>query len=298
LVVTYNIQWGKGKDEQVDLDRIARTIASADIIALQEVERHWRPMEHADQVVRLASLLPEHHYVFGVSVDVDGSRMTESGRVEHLRRQYGNLVLSRWPIASTRTFPLRKYPVHGHIIDRSMVIEANVSHPTHPFRVYSTHLNFLSRRQRLIQVGELIEIIDDAPRQGGPAVGVGVEDSQFGEDWMALPREAFPPVPASAIVLGDFNMHVGSPEYDGLVGPIDPCYGRLHEGGLLADALTVAGMPEDEGWTHPGEDAYGPKRIDHCFVTIDLVDRVRRGWIDYDADGSDHQPVWVELDIG
>ena len=41
-IVTYNIQWGKGRDGVVDLDRIARTISSADVIALQEVERHWR----------------------------------------------------------------------------------------------------------------------------------------------------------------------------------------------------------------------------------------------------------------
>ena len=38
-IVTYNIQWGKGLDEKVDLDRIARTVADCDVIALQEVER-------------------------------------------------------------------------------------------------------------------------------------------------------------------------------------------------------------------------------------------------------------------
>jgi len=42
-IVTYNIQWGRGRDGEIDLDRIARTKQGADIIALQEVERHWRP---------------------------------------------------------------------------------------------------------------------------------------------------------------------------------------------------------------------------------------------------------------
>jgi endonuclease/exonuclease/phosphatase family metal-dependent hydrolase len=297
-IVTYNIQWGKGLDGRVDLDRIARIVADCDIVALQEVERHWRALEHPDEVARLAELLPRHHHVYGVAVDVDGSRVAPDGRVTHRRRQYGNLVLSRWPIGATRTLPLPKYPVHGHVNDQSIAIEAVIMHPARPFRVYCTHLNFLSRRQRLLQIAELLRFIEDAPRQGGIVVGSGVPDSVYGEDWLAIARDEVPPMPQPAILLGDFNMHVGSPEYDALVGPIDPCYGRLHEGGLFADALTIAGLPEEEGWTHPGEDRYGKKRIDHVFVTFDLVGAVRRGWIDYAADGSDHLPVFAELDIG
>jgi len=298
LVVTYNIQWGKGKDERVDLDRIARTIAHADIAALQEVERHWRVMEHADEVARLSELLPQHHHVYAPAVDVDGSRVRSDGRIENRRRQYGNMLLSRWPISTVRTLPLSKYPVHGHINDQSVVTEAVIAHPARPFRVYVTHLNYLSRRQRLLQIGEMLRFIGDAPRQGPAIVSAGVDDSRFGTDWIALRRDEAPgPVPESAILLGDFNLLVRSPEYDALTGPVDACYGRLHEAGLFADALTAAGMSEDEGWTHPGEDRYGPKRIDHCFITIDLVPFVRRGWIDQEADGSDHQPVWVELDF-
>ena len=48
LVSTYNIQWGKGRDGVVDLGRIARAVADADIIGLQEVERNWREMEPPD----------------------------------------------------------------------------------------------------------------------------------------------------------------------------------------------------------------------------------------------------------
>ena len=60
----------------------------------------------------------------------------------------------------------------------------------------------------------------------------------------------------------------------------------------------MAGVPEDRGVTHAEADQSGLKRIDHCFVSFDLVGKVRRGWIDEEADGSDHQPVWVELDAG
>ena len=40
-LVTYNIQYGTGKDGTVDLRRIASEIASADVIAMQEVDRFW-----------------------------------------------------------------------------------------------------------------------------------------------------------------------------------------------------------------------------------------------------------------
>lgn len=40
-LATYNIHYGLGKDERYDLARIAKDVAGADIIALQEVERFW-----------------------------------------------------------------------------------------------------------------------------------------------------------------------------------------------------------------------------------------------------------------
>ena len=41
-IVTYNIQFGLGKDGRFDLERVADEVDGADIIALQEVERHWQ----------------------------------------------------------------------------------------------------------------------------------------------------------------------------------------------------------------------------------------------------------------
>ena len=41
-LVSYNIQYGFGIDGRYDLERIARVVADADIIALQEVERFWK----------------------------------------------------------------------------------------------------------------------------------------------------------------------------------------------------------------------------------------------------------------
>jgi endonuclease/exonuclease/phosphatase family metal-dependent hydrolase len=49
--------------------------------------------------------------------------------------------------------------------------------------------------------------------------------------------------------------------------------------------------------TFPASRGKPPARIDHCFVSMDLIPRVKRAWIDGAPDGSDHQPVWMELAV-
>jgi len=290
-IVTYNIQWGKGRDGVVDLDRIAHTISSADVIALQEVERHWRDMEHADQVARLSTLMPDHHPAFCTAVDFHNPQNPAE------RRQYGLMVLSRWPILSVRSWPLPRATVVGQVSDPSILMECVIGHPTRPFRLYVTHLNWISPRVRLQQAEAMVQILATALVEGPLINGPGAPDSDFGADWMMVPRDEVPPMPVSAILTGDFNMTPASPEYTALCGPLTPWAGRLVEQGLFADALTLAGLAETEGVTFPGVDGNPNERIDHILVTPDFAPRVRKGWIDEAADGSDHQPVWAEIDL-
>ncbi len=70
-VVTYIIRWGMGRGGVVDRTRIAGSLRDCDIICLQEAERHWRKMNHADQVDRMAELLADHHFTFAPSVNVN-----------------------------------------------------------------------------------------------------------------------------------------------------------------------------------------------------------------------------------
>ena len=102
-------------------------------------------------------------------------------------------------------------------------------------------------------------------------------------------------MPEAAMIFGDFNMRPNSPNYDLLVGEKDPFYGRLQENAMFSDVLTLTGHAEDWGVTHPDDTGVGYKRIDHIFVTGALVPYVKKAWIDADADGSDHQPVFAEL---
>jgi endonuclease/exonuclease/phosphatase family metal-dependent hydrolase len=101
-----------------------------------------------------------------------------------------------------------------------------------------------------------------------------------------------PPMPADAILLGDFNFAWDEPEYERVVGPLSERYGRLNRVTGFVDAWVAAGHREDEGAT-----CDNGKRIDYCFVSAPLASRVRSAWVDAAAAGSDHQPLWVNLEM-
>jgi endonuclease/exonuclease/phosphatase family metal-dependent hydrolase len=53
-------------------------------------------------------------------------------------------------------------------------------------------------------------------------------------------------------------------------------------------------IPSCNTLPRPGRDHF---RIDHCFVTTDLAPAVTRSWIGTEAQGSDHNPNFVEMDM-
>jgi endonuclease/exonuclease/phosphatase family metal-dependent hydrolase len=93
-VLTYNIHHGRGADGQVDLERIAAVIKSAkpDLVALNEVDRVVNRSGKVDQPAELARLTGLHA-AFEKNIDYDGG-------------EYGNAVLSRYPIAKVENVPL------------------------------------------------------------------------------------------------------------------------------------------------------------------------------------------------
>jgi endonuclease/exonuclease/phosphatase family metal-dependent hydrolase len=233
-IVTYNIQWGKGRDQVIDLDRIALAVAAADIIALQEVERFWRDQSYPDQVLRLAELLPEHEWVYGPSVDLTGGR-------NRPRRQYGNMILSRHPISSTRNLPLPARAVHGHMNDQQAMLEAVVYLGGSALRVFNVHLNYLSQSQRREQIALIRDFIARAPLDGGPITSPGKLTQGPEDDWIVLPDGKLPPMPTSAVLLGDFNAGPQSSEYSDIAGEKNPIYGRwtFDGGGYIRGRLNT-----------------------------------------------------------
>lgn len=135
------------------------------------------------------------------------------------------------------------------------------------------------------QVEALLDIHARAPGEGGAWCG-GHPDPAAG--WT---EGEMPPMPADAMLLGDFNFEWSAPEYDRIAGPLTARFGRLNRLPGFVDAWVAAGHREDEGAT------YGAgRRVDYCFVSSALASRVRSSRIDAGAVGSDHQPVWVDMD--
>ena len=97
--------------------------------------------------------------------------------------------------------------------------------------------------------------------------------------------------------MGDFNFWPESPLYDRMVGPFAPSFGRLNNLDGFVDAWVASGHKENEGITCFSGTIHDHKRIDFCFVSTPLAPHIRRTWIDTEADGSDHQPIWTEIDL-
>ncbi|MHA3915019.1 endonuclease/exonuclease/phosphatase family protein [Halovulum sp. GXIMD14793] len=286
-LASYNIQYGKGKDECYDLDRIVAELGDSDLIALQEVETFVARSGMVNQAEEIAARLPHMHWVYGPGIDLDASELVD-GKPVHRRRQFGNMVLSRWPILSSINHTLPKIALHSIFHLQRTLVECVIDAPSGPLRFCSAHLDHVSTDTRRAQVEYMCDILLRGHERGASAGG-DVKDP----DWCDRPM---PPQPMTAIVMGDMNFQPNSPEYTRVVGDVSDWHGRTLRVHGLADAWTLAGHPEDEGDTIPRE-SRPPRRIDHCFVTTDLADKVQSMEIGTDAVGSDHQPIFVTLDV-
>jgi endonuclease/exonuclease/phosphatase family metal-dependent hydrolase len=197
------------------------------------------------------------------------------------------MILSRPPIVSSRNHLLPKYgTLTQHSIQQGALEAVIVTERAGPLRIYSVHLSHLSPALRMQQVEALLDIHARAPAEGGAWCG-GHPEPQAG--WT---EGEMPPMPANAILMGDFNFAWRAPEYDRIVGPRSERHGRLNRLTGFVDAWVAAGRREDEGAT-----ASNAERIDFCFVSAALASRVQAARIDASATGSDHQPLWMDMDL-
>ncbi|WP_299047376.1 endonuclease/exonuclease/phosphatase family protein [uncultured Tateyamaria sp.] len=284
-IISYNIQYGLGRDGVYDLNRIAAEVADADIIALQEVERFWKRSGMVDQPAELGRLLPDHHWVYGANLDMDASYRSEGGALINRRRQFGTMLMSRMPILSSRNFPLPKLGLTDHHSIQQGALECVINTEFGPVRFYSIHLSHLCPETRLPQIRALLDIHARAPAEGGAWCG-GHPDPKSG--WT---EGAMPPMPDEAVLLGDFNFEPGSEEYALLTGPMTQRYGRLGSIKGFFDSWTLAGNEERSGQTIADQAA----RIDYCFLTAGLRRFVRKAHIQASATGSDHFPLEIAL---
>ena len=291
-LVGYNIQYTKGRDGRYDPARIAEALDGADIIALQEVERNWPRTAMADQTADLAALLPDYYWVYCPAFDMDASEAAADGTVVNRRRQFGNMLLARWPIIWSRNYVLPKHATVSQFNMDASALEGVIDAPGGPLRVWSIHLSAVSSRERLLQIEYLLDLHGRATTTG--AAWTGSREVRGDDSWAVGDT---PPMPRDAIWMGDFNSTPGSAEYTAIAVADDAHYGHVAHVDRFADSWTAAGNGRDDRASRPSSDGRDATHLDYCFVSPCFASRVRSSHIDRDAVGSDHQPVWVDIDI-
>ncbi len=284
-LVSYNIQYGKGRDNQIDLDRIVSEVSGADVIALQEVERFWPRSGMADQVEELSDRLNNYYWVYGPGVDV---HLPNSPTELNQRCQFGNMILSKSPVLFSRHHLLPKRGSTGPTSIQRSAVEATIDLGETRVRITSVHLTHLSSETRMPQVEKLLEIQQKAVFEGAPVSGdIGV---------LNMPEQFVDQhVPTHAVLMGDFNAQPDSPEYTAIVGPVSDYGGRISSPDGFMDAWTAAGNDRLLGHTSDVNDV--PAVLDYCFISSSLRSHIVSCRVDNEASGSDHFPLWLKLDL-
>jgi len=147
-VLTYNIHHGEGMDGSIELERIAAVIrkADADLVALQEVDRGVARTARVDQPAALARLTGMH-VVFEKNADMQGG-------------DYGNAILSRWPIAKQRNHWL---PRIGDNEQRGL-LETQVQFANWQVTFLATHLDHQhDDAERMASIAVIRERVEAQP---------------------------------------------------------------------------------------------------------------------------------------
>ena len=139
-IATYNIHGAVGSDGRFSPLRVAGVLQEidADIVALQEVPLGGG---HMANVVSLLQSVTGLHAAAARTCTIAG-------------RGYGNAILSRYPIESTRALDIS----FGSREPRG-ALDADISCHGHPMRVIATHLG-LSPAERRDQVKRLLQVFD------------------------------------------------------------------------------------------------------------------------------------------
>ena len=279
-LVTWNIQWGRGADGRVDLDRIvahARRFADFDVLCLQEVSAGYPELpgsDGGDQFAALAARLPGFTRIDGVATDTPHP----AGE----RRRFGNMILTRTPVRQVFRH-LLLWPCDPAVPSMQRIaLEVTLDTPGGLVRVTIIHLEYYSALQRAAQVERLRELHHEAVAHALEMRPGTLDDGPFDR----VPRGA------PAIFAGDFNFKPDAAERVRLMSAIDPATPPLRD----AWELLHPGQPHEptvalyDQSQFPGP----PFTWDYAFVSEDLAPRLRDVQVDGTSDASDHQPVMLE----
>jgi endonuclease/exonuclease/phosphatase family metal-dependent hydrolase len=279
-LLSWNIQWGRGMDGRVDLERIVRNIRALgdfDVVCLQEVAVNFPGLPGSageDEVAELSARLAGYTPMYGAATDVPDAR---GGR-----KLFGNAILSRLPVGQVWRH-LLPWPAETDTPSMQRVlVEAVVEADVGPLRVMTTHLEYYSQTQRFAQIDAIRRLHAEACAMAArPAIA-----EEAGGSFEVFPR------PREAILCGDMNFPASAPERSRILAAFaggEPAFRDawdvLHPGELHAPTCGI----------HPVDFVDRPECFDFVFLTEGLARRLRVHGIDAAVAASDHQPVWVEV---
>jgi endonuclease/exonuclease/phosphatase family metal-dependent hydrolase len=160
-VLTFNIRHGEGADNVLDLERIRTVIdlCDADVIALQEVDRHFGPRSGWEDQAAALSRMTGYHVVYGANVDEEPPAPLKP------RIQFGTAVLSRHRILEWGN--TRLYCSPGE--EQRGLLHAVIDVRGIRVNVYNTHLDAFSEIDRREQARQIVQLIGETE----PAVLLG-----------------------------------------------------------------------------------------------------------------------------
>ncbi|MFX1393631.1 MAG: endonuclease/exonuclease/phosphatase family protein [Promethearchaeota archaeon] len=153
--MTYNIHFGSGVDDDLNLERIAQNILNeeAEIIGLQEVDNGRITTGGVDIGFWLANRLNMYYYVYYPTVEN-----------EHTR---GCGVLSKFPIKSAHGYDIPSDSMQRVMIHTVIKIDENLD-----IDVFVVHVG-LSEEDTETQIEFILETIDDEAKSSEPQVLMG-----------------------------------------------------------------------------------------------------------------------------
>jgi endonuclease/exonuclease/phosphatase family metal-dependent hydrolase len=281
-IITWNIQWGRGCDGNVDFNRIVDTalaMADADVLCFQEVGRNYPGLAGSageDQFAALASLLPGYHCIEGIA--------TDTAAPDGTRKQFGNVIYTRLPVSQVLRHLLPWPPDPKVPSMQRVAVEAVLRSGNNNFRVTTSHLEYYSLAQRAAQVEALRDLHAHA---AGHAQDV-TQREKLGGPFEVYAR----PVPS--ILTADFNYQPDDPLHARMQAPFADGTPRYCDAWSLKHLSkphdATIGVFDRAQWP-------APFCCDFIYVSEDLADKVRDVRVDLATKASDHQPVLLSLDI-
>lgn len=168
-VMTYNIRLGIQQGPEAIGAIIQR--AAPDVVALQEVGKHWSMGPQGDTAQEIADILGWPHVLYVNTIEQQGHR-------------YGHALLSRHGFTQSRQLALPQ-----HRDEPRALLSAQLNHAPSPV-ILSTHLSHL-KDERPAQAKVLVAQAREHARLGDPVIILGDLNAHHDTPWLRALTQDF-----------------------------------------------------------------------------------------------------------